>query len=160
MANQVWKGLGAGLIGGLVASFAMGSFHSLASKLMDGAAPEGEDSTIKTASAISEGIAQHKLTPEQKKIAGPAVHFGFGGMTGAAYGVAAELIPEVTTGYGVPFGTAVWLGAHVITVPALGLSKPITESSMPKEATELAAHFLYGAVTELCRRWLRNGILK
>ncbi len=156
MAKQVWKGLGAGLIGGLIASFAMSQMHSLASKLANGGEPEGEDSTVKTASAISEGAAQHQLTPEQKKLAGPAVHFGFGGAVGAAYGAAAELAPEVTTGYGIPFGIAVWLGAHVIAVPALGLSKPVTESSIPKEATELAAHFLYGGVTELCRRWCRR----
>ncbi|MGI8991788.1 MAG: DUF1440 domain-containing protein [Bryobacteraceae bacterium] len=159
MANQVWKGLGAGLIGGLIASFAMGQVHSVATKIMGGER-EGEDSTVKTASAISEGVFNHKLTPERKKFAGPAVHFGFGGIVGAAYGAAAELIPEVTSGYGVPFGTAVWLGAHVIMVPALGLSKPVTESSMAHEATELAAHFLYGGVTELCRQWLRKSILK
>ncbi|MDQ6663963.1 MAG: DUF1440 domain-containing protein [Acidobacteriota bacterium] len=160
MNSQVWKGLGAGLIGGLIASFAMGPAHSLASKLAGGGESQGEDSTVKTASAISEGVAQHKLTPEQKKVAGPAVHFGFGGAVGAAYGVAAELLPEVTTGYGIPFGTAVWLGAHVVMVPALGLSKPVTESTIPNEATELVAHFIYGGVTELCRQWLRKSILK
>lgn len=160
MGSQIWKGIAAGLIGGLAGSLAMGPIHSLASKLVGGVERDGEDSTVKTAAAISEGIAGHKLTPGEKKVAGPAVHFGFGSSVGAAYGAAAELLPEITAGYGVPFGTAVYVGAHAIIVPALGLSKPITESNVPKESAELVSHFVYGAVAELCRRWLRRNVLK
>ena len=43
-------------------------------------------------------------------------------MVGALYGAAAEIVPRVTTAFGLPFGVAVWLGAHVIVVPALGLA--------------------------------------
>lgn len=160
MGKQIWKGVAAGLIGGLAGSLAMGPIHSLAMKLSGGGEQEGEDSTVKTASAISENVAGHKLTPDEKKRAGAVVHFGFGSSVGAAYGAAAELLPKVTEGYGVPFGTAVYVGAHAVLVPALGLSKPITESTVPKELAELVAHFVYGALAELCRRWLRAGILK
>jgi uncharacterized membrane protein YagU involved in acid resistance len=59
-------------------------------------------------------------------------------------------------GFGLPFGAAVWLGAHVMTVPALGLAEPPTRQPLAKEMPELGMHFLYGTVTELVRRLLRG----
>jgi hypothetical protein len=37
-----------------------------------------EDSTIKTASAVSQRIFHHALTPQEKQFAGRAVHYAFG----------------------------------------------------------------------------------
>lgn len=158
MTNRIWIGLGAGLAGGLIASVAMTPVPMAAAKIDGSGPPQGEDATVKTASAISEGLFRHKLTDYQKQMAGPLVHFGFGAKIGALYGAMAEVYPAVTAGFGVPFGAAVWLGAHVIMVPALGLSKPATQSPVSQEATELAAHLVYGAVTEFCRRLIRQRI--
>jgi uncharacterized membrane protein YagU involved in acid resistance len=71
------------------------------------------------------------------------------------YGAAVEVLPVLGTGLGMPFGAAVWLGAHVITVPALGLSEPVTRSTPLREAVEFGAHLVYGAVVEVVRRLLR-----
>ena len=158
--RNVWKGFLAGALGGLAASFTMGQFHTLLQKA-ESSAPQGkEDSTVKAASAISQSIFHHKLTPEQEKIAGPTMHYGFGASVAAIYGTAAEFAPLVRTGWGMPFGAAVWLGAHVITVPAVGLSEPVTESAPRKEAAEFGAHLVYGAVVEGLRRFLRTRVLR
>ena len=45
-----------------------------------------DDTTVRTASAISEEIFDHKLTRIEKKIAGPAVHYGLGTGVGGLYG--------------------------------------------------------------------------
>lgn len=108
----------------------------------------------------SRTVFHHKLTLDQKKIAGPTVHYGFGANVAAIYGTTAELAPLVSTGWGIPFGAAVWLGAHVITVPALGLSEPITHSAPRAEAVEFGAHLVYGAVAEGLRRFLRRRLLR
>ena len=161
--RKVWKGLAAGIVAGLMASWAMSQFQAFATKLPGMRSTEssqGEDSTVKTASAISEGVFRHALTEDEKKVAGPAVHYGFGAGVGGVYGALAEMAPLVTRGAGMPFGVAVWLGAHVITVPALGFSKPVTESPLPLEAGELAAHVVYGAVVECLRRSLRRWVLR
>lgn len=161
--RKVWKGLAAGIAAGLMASWAMSQFHALATKLPGMPSPESsqdEDSTVKTASAISEGVFRHALTEDEKKVAGSAVHYGFGAGVGGVYGSLAEMAPLVTRGAGMPFGAAVWLGSHVITVPALGLSRPVTESPLPVEAGELAAHVVYGAVVEFLRRSLRHLTLR
>src|ERR1043165_3679465 len=93
---DVWKGLAAGLIGGLVASWTMNRFQEVWSKLAESSeeskdkegsheqggkqsgGEEQDDATVRAASAISEGLFQHKLTKSEKKIAGPAVHYSLG----------------------------------------------------------------------------------
>ena len=139
-----------------MACFAMSEFHSAFQKLESSDQDRHEDSTVKTAAAVSERIFHHQLTPQQMEIAGPAVHYGFGASIATMYGAAVEILPVLRTGWGMPFGVAVWLGAHVITVPALGLSEPVTSSTPRREAVEFGAHVLYGTVVESIRRLLRN----
>jgi putative membrane protein len=86
------------------------------------------------------------------------VHYGFGTSIATFYGAAVEILPVLRTGWGMPFGVAVWLGAHVITVPALGLSGPMTSSKPSREVVEFGAHVVYGAVVESVRRLLRNRV--
>jgi putative membrane protein len=155
--ERVWKGLLAGALAGLVASWAMSQFHSLLAQNAGTSSPESkEDSTVKTASAISRTVLHRELTAQEKKAAGLAVHYSFGSGVAAIYGTAVELAPVTRTGWGLPFGAAVWLGAHVIAVPVVGLSGPVTESTPREEAVEFGAHLLYGAVVEAVRRLLRK----
>src|SRR5262247_2360887 len=75
--SSAWKGAVAGAAGGLVASWVMNQFQAglskAAQKMSDDADSEsssdGEDATVKTASAISANVAGHPLTSEEKKIA-------------------------------------------------------------------------------------------
>jgi putative membrane protein len=150
------RGLLAGAVGGLIACFAMSQFHSFFQKGEPSAEGNEEDSTVKTASAVSQTIFHRELTPHQKKIAGPAVHYGFGVSVATFYGAAVEVASVLRTGWGMPFGVAVWLGAHVVTVPALGLAEPVTRSTPRREAVEFGAHLVYGAVVEGVRRLLRT----
>jgi Protein of unknown function (DUF1440) len=177
----VLKGLAAGLIGGLVASWTMNRFQDVWMKLAgsqsSGVGPQQEaeghvseqglqtqknsdeeqdDATVKTASAISEGIFDHELTKSEKKIAGPAVHYAFGTSVGGLYGAAAELAPEVATGAGLPFGAAFWLVADETALPLLGLSKGPAAYPISTHVYALASHFVYGLTTELVRRGVRN----
>ena len=177
--GDVWKGLAAGLVGGLVASWTMNRFQDVWSKLAeefgqseerssarDGGGEsqqaqsggEQTDATVKAASAISEGVFDHKLTKSEKKIAGPAVHYAFGTSVGGLYGAVAELAPEVTAGAGLPFGAAFWLVADETAVPLLGLSKGPTEYPLSTHAYALASHPVYGLTAELVRRGVRGAL--
>ena len=157
--SHVWRGALAGLVGGLVAAGAMSLAHTGLGALgrsADTPAPakQEDDATVKVADGAMRRLMGRALAEDEKATAGTAVHYGFGGSVGALYGGIAELVPRVTTGIGVPFGLAVWLGAHVMTVPALGLAEPPTRRPMAKEAPELVLHVVYGLVTELVRRLL------
>ncbi|HEX6183620.1 MAG TPA: DUF1440 domain-containing protein [Pyrinomonadaceae bacterium] len=178
--GDVWKGLAAGLVGGLVASWTMNRFQDVWSKLAEGFGPSEEqssardgdggsqqaqggeeqtdDATVKAASAISEGVFDHKLTKSEKKVAGPAVHYAFGTSVGGFYGAVAELAPEVTAGAGLPFGAAFWLVADETAVPLLGLSKAPTEYPLSTHAYALASHFVYGLTAEAVRRTVRGAL--
>lgn len=168
--GRVCKGLAAGLIGGLVASWTMNRFQDGWSRLTQGnerppraqdalshrecdehAEPE-DDTTVRTASAISEGVFDHKLTESEKQIAGPAVHYALGTGVGGLYGAVAELAPKVTTGAGLPFGAVFWLVVDEGAVPVLGLSKGPTQYPLSTHVYALASHFVYGLTTELVRR--------
>jgi len=165
------KGLAAGLIGGLVASWTMNQFQALTTKLAEemeksqggkkkqaAQKKEGDDATVKAASAISEGLFDHKLTKSEKKVAGPAVHYALGTLTGGLYGAAAELAPIISSGVGLPFGAVFWLAADEAAVPALGLSKAPTEYPLSTHAYALASHFVYGLTTDIVRRAVRRAL--
>jgi hypothetical protein len=163
--GSVWKGAVAGLVGGLVASYAMDQFQAawiaLASRGGDGAAPgsggpEQEPATVKAASAVSEGLFGHELTTSEKQVGGAAVHYAVGGLTGALYGAAVEVQPAVAAGVGVPYGTAVWLVVDEGAVPALGLSKPVTEYPLSNHVYALVSHFVLGLTTDVVRRGVRR----
>ena len=117
-----------------------------------------DDTTVKTASAISEGLFGHKLTKNEKKIAGPVVHYSLGTGVGGLYGAAAEVAPEVTMGAGLPFGAAFWLVVDETAVPVLGLSKPPTEYPVSTHVYALASHLVYGLTAELVRRAVRKAL--
>jgi putative membrane protein len=122
--------------------------------------PGKEDSTVRAVSAISQTIFHHELTIDQKKIAGPAMHYAFGMTMAALYGVIVEFRESACLGRGLPFGVAIWLGAHVIMVPALGLSEPVTCSAPDTEVAEFGAHLVYGVVVESLRRLSRKAGLR
>jgi putative membrane protein len=180
--GELWKGVVAGLAAGLAATYVMTKFQNLSGKASEAwktleereepgdslhsaerGRPEsaeekgdGEDATVKAAAAISKGLFHHELSKREKKVAGPALHYGFGVLTGGVYGALAELNPAVTRGAGLPFGTAVWLGADEVAVPALKLSAPPREYPPSVHARALAAHLVYGLTAETARRLIRR----
>lgn len=149
----------AGLLGGFVAAGVMSLGHKAIGAMMPPPdatpAPQEEDATVKVASVVADRLG-YPLTEADKPRAGTVVHYVFGAGVGAVYGVLAELTPIVRIGVGLPFGAAVWLGAHAITVPALGLATPPTQRPFSQEAQEFGLHLLYGLATELARRLLRR----
>ena len=175
---SVWKGVVAGLAGGLVASWTMNQFQAAWTRLAENSekphgaqsmkpsqgsigdqkqdVQEQDDATVETAKAISEGVFGHELQESEKKPAGAAVHYVFGTVSGGLYGALAELVPQVTTATGVPFGAAFWLLADEISVPLLGLAKGPAEYPVSTHAYALASHLVYGATAELSRRALRQ----
>ena len=186
--SNLWKGLAAGLVGGLVASWTMNRFQDSWSKLAKSleVSPPSEfqnvwcegleespgvqvskpdpnpavqdDTTVRAASALSEGLFHHKLTPSEKKIAGPAVHYILGTGVGALYGAAAEIAPKVTAGKGLPFGAAFWLVVDEGAVPLLALSKGPTAYPLSTHVYALSSHFVYGLTAEVVRRAIRNAM--
>lgn len=160
--GNVAKGAVAGLIGGVVASFVMSEFQALVTKLSEEKDKEKsqtkkeEPATVKAAKEISESIFDHRLTKSEKEPAGEFVHYAMGAASGLIYGAAAEVAPVTAFGTGLPFGTAVWLIADDVIVPALGLAKSPAEYPLSTHAYALSSHLVYGLTTDLVRRAVRR----
>jgi uncharacterized membrane protein YagU involved in acid resistance len=150
------RGAAAGLLGGLLAAGAMSLMHTV---LADGDHEAGQskpdDATVKVAAAAT-NLVGYRLGEAEKAPAGSVVHYAFGAVIGAVYGAAAEIVPVVSRAFGLPFGAAVWLGAHVVTVPAFGLAESLVRQPVAKEAEEFGLHLVYGTITEFVRRLLRS----
>ncbi len=154
--TNIGKGLLAGAVGGLAASWIMTQFQSLLSRAVEGQPNphqgEGEDATEKTADRVSTKVLSHPLTKEEKKTAGPLVHYAYGTGIGALYGGLAQKYKATNSGFGSAYGAAAWALGDEVAVPALGLSKKPTETPVSKQLQFLAAHLVYGLTLEGVRR--------
>ena len=118
---NIWEGMAAGVVGGLVASYVMGEFQELwayyaeekkakgTAKNTRKSSKERELATVNAASAMSEGIFVHKLTKAEKIIAGPAIQYSSGETSGAISGA----VPVVDEGGSAFAWRPVVVGARV-----------------------------------------------
>lgn len=164
------RGVLAGVAGGLAASWVMNEFLTgpgqKLQKAVSGpttqekpAEPEDsqpkEDATMKAADAIvSTATGGKHLSWEQKKKAGPVVHYTFGAIMGGLYGGLGEYIHAVTSGFGTTFGGVLFASADMFAVPTLNLSGS-SDKSVSSLASPFAAHIIYGVTTEAVRRLVR-----
>jgi putative membrane protein len=185
VGQDLWKGIAAGVAGGLAASVVMNQFQRLIALLANkrvrshgaqsnqpgspgrgialqlqkrGSDAQQDDATMRLSNAISAGVLGKDLTQSEKRWAGTLIHYGFGTVTGAAYGMLAEWTPGVTAGAGLPMGAFVWATADEGVVPALGLSKWSSGYSLSTHATALASHLVFGLTTELVRSSVRKAL--
>jgi putative membrane protein len=172
-AAKIWRGAAAGALGGIVASSAMVLFNHLLGATGFGrqdlgdrhqhrrvdAKPNDTDGTIpdepasrKAASLIAETVTGRPLDEAGKRIGGPLVHHAFGAFAGALYGAAAETVPQLAAGGGMPYGAAVWLAGPETGVPLAGLSRHPTSYPPARHAASFATHLVFGATLEAVRR--------
>ena len=182
---NIYKGVAAGVAGGLVGSFVMNQFQAALGKLMEneershgaqslqqgspdhgigrelaerGVDEPDDDAASRTGNAVSELVFHHHLTKSEKEKAGAAAHYAMGVGSGAIYGAVAEMMPAATVAEGLPFGAAVWVLADEAVVPALGLSRNPTDYPASIHAYSIASHLVYGLTTELVRRAVRKAL--
>jgi putative membrane protein len=162
---KVWKGLLAGIAGGLAGTIVMSQFQAgwkKASEMLDSKTNgksgkgesrsdsdgKGDDATMKTVGKIA-ALMDQGLSRRQKQKGGMVVHYGFGTALGALYGIARELSSDTFQSVhpvlaGIGYGSAVFVGADEFAVPALGLSKSPKDAPFSAHAYGLASHAAYG----------------
>lgn len=107
---------------------------------------------MKAAGKLAHNVLGRDLSKDEKKEAGPLVHYAFGTLSGAVYGLLGEYLPLARIGFGTAFGAALFLLADELAVPALGLSGKATEAPLPSHLYALSSHLVYGASAEAVRR--------
>lgn len=158
------RGLAAGVAGGLLSAWIMNQYQAVWNKAGEAMqdkqqkeserGEESEDATMKAADRVARATLRRGLSKDEKKKAGPVVHYAFGAAMGGLYGLAAEYLPAARLGFGTLFGAALFLGADEIAIPAFGFSGPATEAPLSSHLYGLSAHLVYGAGTEAVRRLL------
>ena len=111
---------------------------------------------MKTADRISELVQGRHLTREEKKKAGPVVHYAFGALMGAVYGASGEVNPGANALAGIPFGAILFAAADEVALPVLGLSDKSAAYPLSTHLYGLVSHAVYGVTTETVRRMVRG----
>jgi putative membrane protein len=162
----ILRGMIAGAVGGLAASWVMNQFITAAMKLQEAARSpaekqqqaeqsqqeDSEDSTMKVADALTWLLTGQHLSKAGKQKGGPIVHYAFGTLMGTLYGTLASLSSSATAGAGTAFGATLFMAADEIMVPALITGQFPTNERASSQITHFAAHIVYGTTTEVIRR--------
>ena len=169
----------AGLVGGLVGSFAMNLFARTAAAVGGGREAPGsapgadrfgrgvqppqsvttadQDATVKAGTTLYEAVSTSQPEYETQQWLGTAAHFAFGGGAGLVYGLLSARAPALTKGYGTFYGALVWAVADEGVIPALGLSRRPGDLRPAVHAYALLGHFVYGVTLEAVRRYSADG---
>ena len=89
-------------------------------------------------------------------VAAEAIHWGFGALTGAAYGGLVEYYPSASVKDDAGFGMALSSLTHGTVLPAMGLAAKPEDQTSRERTSEMASHVVYGVVTETVRRVVRR----
>lgn len=102
---------------------------------------------------LVEGLFGTKLAPRRARLVNNVMHWTYGILNGAQYGIVAGSLPAPRIRYGIAFGATVWAGDYVI-LPAAKLYKPIWEYDVKTLVDDLSAHLVYGLATATALRLL------
>lgn len=152
------RGAVAGIVAGLLASLVMTGFQSGVATLIPDISGGGDEepATEKAADKVSEAAVGQPVPEQRKAVVGEAVHYAFGALLGAGYGIAGEHGDVLKAGGGTVFGVSAALLFDDVAVPALSLSGPASETPAKTHAYAIASHLVFGLVLEGARRALRG----
>jgi len=88
------------------------------------------------------------------------IHFTFSILSGVAYGALVEYLPIVALGAGVAFGLAIWIGAHEIIMPWMGLTPPTWQLPANEQGSEFFGHALWGLVIGVFTAYFRRRFVR
>jgi putative membrane protein len=141
------KGAIAGLVGGIVATAAKTAAERLYPPRVHGEPQPPE--------VLADKVAGHELAVIPKTVAAEGIHWTFGAVAGATYGVLAEFYPAATNRDGASFGMTLMALTHEGALPALGLSAQPEDQTTREKSSEMVTHVVFGIVTETVRRFVR-----
>ena len=102
---------------------------------------------------LVEGLFGIELAPSRARLVNNVMHWTYGILNGAQYGIVAESLPAPRVHYGLAFGATVWAGDYLI-LPAAKLYQPIWDYDAKTLLNDLSAHLVYGLATAATLRVL------
>ena len=136
-------GIAAGAIGGLIGGFFKLGWEVPFPPRLPDRIPEP---------MVLVSMFTHHPTPVYQSI---VIHFTFSILSGIVYGGLGEFFPIVAIGMGVGFGLIIWVGAHEIVMPLMGLTPATWNLPMSEQLSEFFGHAGWGFVIEVFRHDFR-----
>lgn len=102
---------------------------------------------------LVEGLFQREVPPEWAAFTNNVVHWAYGILSGAQFGIVAGSLPNPRIAYGLAFGPVVWASGYAV-LPLAKLYRPIWEYDAKTLARDLGAHVVYGLGTAAAFRLL------
>lgn len=167
--TKLLAGFAAGVIGGIVATWALDKYQQGAveatrraeaavnaeptlSRQQEDQLREQHRGHAEAAHRIAKSTVGRKLSRTQQRNAAKIVHYAAGALAGGIYGLTGEILPGVRRWYGMGYSKFIFLGASEPLLPWLGLTPRQTAQVTP---AGLPAPLIFGAALETTRRFLR-----
>jgi hypothetical protein len=156
--KSAFKQAVAGAAGGAIAAFAMQQFVSLwhctkGQKAEDGAFGLDREADVNAAQKLWHFLFEESLSEAEALKIARMMHYGYSVAASAGYAVLAGKNQAVRAGFGTVYGVVLWLVGDEIGITIMRLSDPRSKSKA-SHIVALAAHLVFGSVTELSRKSL------
>lgn len=151
-AARIARGTVAGMIAGVVASFAMDRFQAITAPLLPSDGSDEEPATEKAADEIATAATGTEVPDAAKPLAGQTMHYALGIGLGIAYGIAVEFRPAAAAGFGTVFGVGTATLLDEAAVPAAGLGDAPWKAPLSTTLYGYASHLVFGGTAEFVRR--------
>jgi putative membrane protein len=134
-----------GLLAGVCATAPMSLVMSVWHRLL----PERERYPLPPAiitTRVARAVGAEQLVDEEAERVELSLlsHFGFGAVAGAAYGLAADLLPLPGAARGAIYGLLVWAAYYLGILPATGLYRPPQAEPLRRHGMMIMAHLVWG----------------
>lgn len=152
MSQNIWKGIAAGAIAGLVGAAVKTVWEEIAP-----VRPENQDApSVVLADRAKEEATGDDLEKSEKPVVEQSVQWLAGAGIGALYGGVVEVYPKVPTGSGSVLGMALYGATHGSILPMLNAEPWPMKQPLKFASSEFSGHVLYGLAVEFTRRFIRN----
>lgn len=148
--RSISKGALAGLVGGLAGAAAKMLAEQLFPPRIQGQTPPPV--------VLAEQVAGRPLTESDRQLALQGIHWIFGALAGAVYGVMTEYEPSLAAWRGAAFGITLNRLTHESVLPRLGLAAPPRLQPTQERISEWVTHAAYGVATDSVRRAVRRAL--
>ncbi len=140
-----------GFVSGVAGGLAGGAVKMLCEVVAPPRPPDREAEPAVLLSKIARVNGESEPTEAQKQNATLLIHFAFSALGGGLYGALVEVWPRVGIGRGAGYGIAIWIGAHEMAMPALGLTPPTNRLPPSEQINECITHAIFGCTLEAVR---------